>query len=109
MVVEPAETLSRHCRFWSFGVLVVVELVVEPAETLSRHKFCFLPLLKHKLCVKVGRVGGGIFFQPAFWSAGRLPNKACTRRVGVCAVYKHFSGFGFFLHLKPFPTPPTRG
>jgi disulfide bond formation protein DsbB len=25
------------------------------------------------------------------------PNKACIRRVGVCAIYKHFSGFRFFL------------
>jgi hypothetical protein len=39
----------------------------------------------------------------------RQANKACTRRVGVCAFYKHLSGFGFFLHLKPFPSPPTRG
>ena len=28
-------------------------------------KFCFLPLLKNKLCVKVGRVGGGSGFQSA--------------------------------------------
>ena len=24
-------------------------------------------------------------------------NKACSGFVGVCAIYKHFSGFGFFL------------
>jgi hypothetical protein len=30
-------------------------------------KFCFLPLLKNKLCVKVGRVGGGFFFQQSLW------------------------------------------
>jgi len=42
-------------------------------------KFYFLPLLKNKLCVKVRRVGGGVFFQQRFWSAGRLPNKACTQ------------------------------
>jgi hypothetical protein len=34
------------------------------------------------------------------------PNKACTRRVGVCAIYKHFSSFGFFyisniIHARP--------
>jgi len=28
-------------------------------------KFCFLPLLKNKLCVKVRRVGGGSGFQSA--------------------------------------------
>jgi ABC-type transport system substrate-binding protein len=27
--------------------------------------------------------------------------------VGFCAIYKHFSGFGFFLHLKHCPRPPT--
>ena len=26
-----------------------------------------------------------------------LPNTACTGRWGVCAVYKHFSGFEFIL------------
>jgi hypothetical protein len=36
----------------------------------------------------------------------KLPNKACTRRVGFCAIYKHFSGFGLSLlpsiiHARP--------
>jgi len=26
----------------------------------------------------------------------KLPNKACSGFLGVCAIYKHFSGFGFF-------------
>ena len=26
-----------------------------------------------------------------------MPNTACSGCVGLCAVYKHFSGFGFFL------------
>jgi hypothetical protein len=25
------------------------------------------------------------------------PNKACTGRWGFCGIFKHFSGFGFFL------------
>jgi hypothetical protein len=34
------------------------------------------------------------------------PNTACTRLVGVCAIYKHFSRFEFFLlpsivHARP--------
>ena len=37
------------------------------------------------------------------------PNKACSGRVGrfACRIYKHFSGFEFFLHLKQCPHPPT--
>jgi len=30
-------------------------------------KSCFQSLSKSKLCVKVGRVGSGIFFQQSFW------------------------------------------
>ena len=33
-------------------------------------------------------------------------NKACSGFVGVCAVYKHFSGFGFFLLSGIFPARP---
>ncbi len=36
------------------------------------------------------------------------PNKAYSGRVGVCAINRHFSGFEFFLHLKPFSISPTR-
>jgi len=39
----------------------------------------------------------------------RPTTKACTRQVGVCAIFKHFSGFEFFLHLKHCPRPPTCG
>ncbi len=61
---------------------------------------------KSTLRVKFSQVGSGFGFYPAFWSASRLPNKACSGRVGVCAIYRHFSGFGFFLlpsriHARP--------
>jgi len=35
----------------------------------------------------------------------KTPNKACSGFVGVCAIYKQFSGFGFFL----LPTIDTVG
>jgi len=45
-------------------------------------------------------------FQPAYLEQQKTPNKACTRQVGFCAVYKQFSGFEFFLlpntiHARP--------
>ncbi len=86
----------------AFGLVIAFGYVVLCQVPLS-------PLSKNKFCVKVWRVGGCVFFPPSFRSAGSLPNKACTRRVGVCGIYKHFSGFGLFLYLKPFPRPPTRG
>ena len=68
LVVEPVETLvnygfyfvskslknfvSVNYRFWLFGVLA---------------SSVFYSLPKSKLCVKVGRVGGGSGFLPAFW------------------------------------------
>jgi hypothetical protein len=35
-----------------------------------------------------------------------MPNKACTGQVGFCGIFKHFSGFEFFLlpgivHARP--------
>ena len=33
-------------------------------------------------------------------------NKACSGFLGFCAIYKHFSGFEFFLHLKQNLSPP---
>jgi hypothetical protein len=39
----------------------------------------------------------------------KAPNKACTRRVGVCAVFEHFSGFGFFSTSQALSTPPHAG
>src|SRR3990172_4007217 len=45
-----------------------------------------------------------LFFLPAMRS-----NTACTRQVGVGAIYKQFAGFEFFLHLKYHPRPPTCG
>ena len=38
-------------------------------------KFCFSPLLKNKLCVKVGRVGGGFFFRSRFGKRAGYPTK----------------------------------
>ena len=40
-------------------------------------------------------------------------NKACTRRVGFCAIYKRFSGFELFLlpsrvHAAPAPVNASR-
>jgi hypothetical protein len=32
----------------------------------------------------------------------KSPNTACSRRVGVCTVYKHFAGFEFFLLMFMF-------
>ena len=33
-------------------------------------------------------------------------NTACTGFVGVCAVFKHFSGFGFYLLPNSYPSRP---
>jgi len=54
-------------------------------------------LPKIKLCVKVNQLGGGVFCVNQVWRSVRLPDKACSEFMGVCAIYKHFSGFGFFL------------
>jgi hypothetical protein len=35
------------------------------------------------------------------------PNKACSGRWGFFAIYKHFSGFGFFLLSGIFSARPT--
>jgi len=48
------------------------------------------------------------FFQPASLAFIEPPNKACSGLAGFCAIYKHFSGFGFFLLSGIFPArPPT--
>jgi len=33
-------------------------------------------------------------------------NKACSGFVGFCRIFKHFSGFGFFLLSGIFPARP---
>jgi hypothetical protein len=33
-------------------------------------------------------------------------NKACSRLVGFCAVFEHFSGFGLFLLPSRIPARP---
>jgi hypothetical protein len=55
-----------------------------------------------------GFYAGRFFYSQRVLHNSTPPNKACSGRVGVCGIFKHFSGFGLFLHLKPFPTPPTR-
>jgi hypothetical protein len=77
------------------------------ASVLVNHSF-FGFWSKPKLRVKFSQVCGGVFFQAAGLAFIEPSNKACSGRVGVCAFYRHFSGFGLFLHLKPFPRPPTR-
>jgi hypothetical protein len=37
----------------------------------------------------------------------KAANNACSGQVGFGAIYGHFSGFEFFLHLEPSLTPPT--
>jgi hypothetical protein len=34
------------------------------------------------------------------------PNKTCSRLAGFCAVFEHFSGFGFFLLSKRIHARP---
>ena len=46
------------------------------------------------------------FWSVGFFSPAMRPNMACSRRVGVCAIYEHFSDFEFFLlpsrvHARP--------
>jgi hypothetical protein len=37
------------------------------------------------------------------------PNKACSGFLGVCAIYKHFSGFEFFLLPNRIHAHPHAG
>jgi len=53
------------------------------------------------------------FFQPASLAQQKTPNKACSGLAGFCAIYKHFSGFEFFLlpsriHARPHVTNANR-
>ena len=59
-------------------------------------KFCFLPLLKNKLCVKVRRVGGGSGFQSA-----SLAQSQPTKRAPDAGDSAAFSSI--FLRLSIFP------
>jgi hypothetical protein len=54
---------------------------------------------------KHSRPHGLIKFKTALQN---LPNKACSGFVGVCAVYKQFSGFEFFLLTnRIYPRPQS--
>ena len=112
--VSASLALSVFCQsqvFQNFrsGLFVVLigEVLFFSASVLVNWLFCVL--VKIKVACKIQSSLRCRLFGQRFWSAGRLPNKACTRRVGFCAIYRHFSGFGFFLHLKHCPRPPTRG
>lgn len=41
--------------------------------------------------------GKGILSQATSLAQQKTPNKACSGLAGFYAIYKHFSGFGFFL------------
>jgi len=72
-------------------------------------KLFFWFLLKKKVRAIILSVLWRQFWFSISESCTKPSNKAYTRRWGFCAIYKHFSGFGFFLHLKHCPRPPTRG
>jgi hypothetical protein len=67
-------------------------------------KLCFLVVAKDKsschnlFMLAVVPFSGGESGVP-----GRWPNTACSRRLGVCAIYKHFPGFEFILLSSSFP------
>ncbi len=72
----------------------------------TKSHFCFLR--KHKVRAIILSVLWRRLWFSISESCVKPANKACSGRVGVCAFYKHFSGFGFFPHLKPNPRPPQR-
>jgi len=70
--------------------------------------FCKVSIAKNFVACKIKSVKGWVlFFGQQVLLKPHTPNKACSGRRGVCAVYRHFSGFELFLHLKPFSTPPA--
>ena len=93
---------SQFCSAFLFGASPVF------SKRFGQHKvFGFWS--KEKMRVKSGQVCGGSGFYPAFWSAGRLPNKACTRRWGVWRDSKPFSTPQHFPSRTAFRRPPQRG
>ncbi len=44
-----------------------------------------------------------------FYSSGRLSNKACTRRVGLCATYNHLLRLSSYLLSGFYPPRPQAG
>ena len=56
-----------------------------------------MPLLKNKLCVKVGRVGGGFFFQRRFGKQAGYPTKRAPDAGDSGAIPS------IFLSLSIFP------
>jgi len=69
----------------------------------------FLPLLKNKLCVKVGRVGGGFFFQQRFGKRAGYPTKRAPDAGDSGENLKHFSTPQHFSSWTASPSPaPAR-
>jgi len=64
-------------------------------------------LLKSKVRAIISSVLWRRFCFSISESCAKPSNKACSGRRGVCALYKHFSGFEFSLHLKQNPRPPA--
>src|SRR5512133_3343271 len=60
-------------------------------------------------CVqKLGVLAEASFFLPSFWQVSRLPNIACTRRVGVCALSSSLRGLRRVPAKWRCLVPPTR-
>jgi len=112
--------------FWSvkvgFRLFGVLEKYGFHSASKSLNQFCFgwsqfliIWQVKFLVVAKVNVVCENLvslatvsfFSQQVFSSIA--PNKACTRQVGLCAVFKHFPGFKFFPASKPCPRPPTCG
>ena len=65
------------------------------SKRLSKSHVSFLP--KNRVRAIISSVLWRWFWFSISVSCTKLANKACTRRVGVGAIYMHFSGFEFFL------------
>ena len=60
--VSFSEVFGRFCFVaWQRSQLIMALIIQRFGKS------CFWSLLKIKLCVKLGRVGGLVFFQPSFW------------------------------------------
>ena len=85
-----AASVLVGCRFWLFGVLA---------------SSVFLPLLKNKLCVKVGRVGNGSGFQLASLAQSqptkRAPDVWESARFTSIFLASGFSYISNIVHARP--------
>ncbi len=83
-------------------------------SVLVIHAFCRLLSLSKHSCQRLSYVSkfqsvGGVSFSASESSSSTAPNKACTRRGGVCAIYRRFSGFGLFHISSIVPVRPHAG